>query len=305
MRGEPITFFNRYSGAYEKETVYGEASLRFAYETSLGRGLTALVFSRPFLSRLFGWYMRRPASKKRIRPFVEQYGLDAETFARPLEDYDSFNAFFCRELKPGVRPVDPDPRSVVFPADARHLGWESLGTERSVFVKGQQWDLRALLGNDPELCRTFAGGSLVLSRLCPVDYHHFHYPVSGGVGDSRWLDKRLFSVSPISLRQRLAYLWENHRCLTLIDTPEIGEVCFIEVGATNVGTIHHRPLPPDRQVGKGDPKGWFSFGGSSVITLFPKGAVTLSEDLLRTTREGVELYAHVGDRMGTFQEGNP
>ena len=300
MRGEPIQIHDRYAGKVVKEAVYGEGSLRFVYETAVGRAGAALVFSWPFFSRLFGWYMKRPASAGKIRPFVEKYGLDPREFSQQLDAYDSFNAFFCRELRPGARPVDPAADSVVFPADGRHLGFQELGTEQRVFVKGQSWDLDALLGGNAELVRRFAGGSLVLSRLCPVDYHHFHFPVGGRVEEINWLDQRLYSVSPIALRQRLAYLWENKRCLTRIRTAAIGEVCFIEVGATNVGTIRHRPVLDGGIVEKGSPKGWFEFGGSSVITLFEPGAVRLSDDLLTCTNNGIELYARCGDKMGTF-----
>lgn len=300
MRGQPIQIFNRYTGSRSAEAVYGETALRFAYETSIGRALTATLFSRPLLSRIFGWHMKRPGSVAKIRPFIEKYGIDASEFRQPIDQFSSFNDFFCRELRPEARPVDADPQAVVFPADARHLGFQQLGTEQQVFVKGQEWDLAALLGGDAELCRRFTGGSLVLSRLCPVDYHHFHFPVSGRVTETRWLGQRLYSVSPISLRARLACLWQNKRCLTRIHTPGHGEVCFIEVGATNVGSIHHRELPPDQSVSKGDPKGWFEFGGSSVITLFEPGAVSLSGDLLTTSAEPIELYAHMGDRMGAF-----
>ncbi|NDV62572.1 phosphatidylserine decarboxylase [Puniceicoccales bacterium CK1056] len=300
MRGEPIEIFDRYTGQELQEAVYGESSLRLVYETSVGRAGAACLFSRPFISRLFGWYMKRPASAKKVRPFVKRYGLNEAEFSRPLDAYESFNAFFCRELHPEARPVDADPDSVVFPADARHLGFQELGSEERVFVKGQSWDLGKLLGGDAELIRRFSGGSLVLSRLCPVDYHHFHYPASGTVESANWLGQRLYSVSPIALRQRLAYLWENLRYLTRIKTDSIGEVCFIEVGATNVGSIQHRPLPPDGKVTKGEPKGWFEFGGSSVITLFEPGKVILSDDLITCSAKGIELYARCGDKMGIF-----
>jgi phosphatidylserine decarboxylase len=304
MRGAPIRIFNRYSGQYEQEAVYGEAALRFAYENPLGRWLTLLLFSRPFVSRLFGWHMRRPASARKVRPFVERYAVDATEFSRQLEDYRSFNDFFTRELKPDARPVDTDPQSAVFPADGRHLGWQQLGTEERIFVKGQVWNLPGLLGGDDGLARRFAGGSLVLSRLCPVDYHHFHYPVGGTVLASRWLDGRLYSVSPVALRRRIACIWENKRRLTRIRTGTFGEVCFIEVGATNVGSIRQHPLPADGRVAKGESKGWFEFGGSSVITLFEPGRVRLSADLLEQSAAGVELYAHVGDWMGTAATDN-
>jgi phosphatidylserine decarboxylase len=298
MQGEPITYFDRYEEAYKEEAVYGGSALRFAYETLPGRVLGWLFFSRPFLSRLFGWWMKRPASRKRIRPFVEAYGLDREAFLVPLDAYKSFNDFFCRELKAGARPVDPDPQTVVFPSDGRHLGWQSIGEEERVFVKGQQWHLEALLGNDVELAKRYTGGSLVLSRLCPVDYHHFHFPVSGRLVESRWLGRPLYSVSPIALRHRLAYLWENKRCLYLYETREAGLVGFIAVGATNVGTIRQHPMEAGEEFPKGAPHGWFEFGGSSVITLFEPGRVDLSPDLVNHSRSGVEMYAHVGDIMG-------
>jgi phosphatidylserine decarboxylase len=105
-------------------------------------------------------------------------------------------------------------------------------------------------------------------------------------------------VSPIALRRHLDYLTGNKRCLTLLETENSGTCCFIEVGATNVGTIRHAELPEDKVVNRGARKGWFEFGGSSVVTLFEKGRVQLSEDLVEQTQNGVELYARMGDRMG-------
>lgn len=298
MSGCPIRFFDRYSRSYCEEEVYGERALRWTYETPIGRALGWMLVARPFFSKLFGWYMKRPGSRARIVPFIEKYALDPSEFKRSPEQFGSFNEFFVRELKPGVRQVDADPGSVVFPADGRHMGWQEIGTEEHVFIKGQKWSLGELLGMDSTLSNRFEGGTLVLSRLCPVDYHHFHYPVGGVQRACRWRGTRLFSVSPIALRHDLSYLWKNKRCLNLIETETAGLCCLIEIGATNVGTIKHRPLPQDGRVQKGKPKGWFEFGGSSVITLFEHGRINLSEDLLKVSAEGVELYARVGDTMG-------
>ncbi|MEX0324775.1 MAG: archaetidylserine decarboxylase [Puniceicoccaceae bacterium] len=298
MNGHPITYFDRYKQAMQQEAVYGDGALRFAYETLPGRVLGWLFFSRPLFSALFGWWMKRPASRRRILPFIKKYGIDTTEFLQTPDTFRSFNDFFCRQLKPDARPVDNDPAAVVFPADGRHLGWPELGTEQSVFVKGQQWDLDKLLGGDPELIRLFAGGSLVLSRLCPVDYHHFHYPVSGLTVDSHWLGKRLYSVSPIALRYRLSCIWENKRQLSLMQTEAHGQVLFIAVGATNVGSIRYHSPQGDQPFNKGQPFGWFEFGGSSVMTLFQPGRFRLSDDLVELTATGTELYARVGDRMG-------
>ena len=300
MSGAPVRIFNRYTDQFEEEAIYGEGFIRFAYETALGRAFTGLIGSRPLISKIVGWHMRRPSSKGKIIPFIKRYGLNADEFAQPVESFRDFNDFFRRELKQEARPVAEDPDAVVFPADGRHLGWPKIGSEERVFVKGQHWDLDGLLGNDPALIKTFAGGTLVLSRLCPVDYHRFHFPASGRLVESRWLGKRLFSVNPISLRMRLSFLWENRRCLNLLQTPNLGQICFIEIGATNVGSIRHESLPPDAFFKKGQMKGWFEFGGSSLITLFEPERIELSPDLVSKSGEGIELYARVGDRMGTI-----
>jgi phosphatidylserine decarboxylase len=298
MAVDPIIYLDRYTGALTEEAVYGEGALRFAYDTRTGRWLSRMLFSQPWLSRIFGWYMKRPASTARIRPFIEKYGINTEELAQRVEAYGSFNEFFRRELKPEARPLDPDAGAVLFPADARHSGWQELGTEARVFVKGQSWDLEGLLGGDAELAGRFKGGTLVLSRLCPVDYHHFHYPVSGRVTEQRLLQGPLFSVSPIALRRRLGYLWENRRYRVRIDSGQFGEVCLIIVGATNVGSIELSSLPGDGLVERGSRAGCFEFGGSSVLTLFERDRVRLSADLSKATAEGVELYARMGDRMG-------
>ena len=124
MSADPITYFDRYAAAEKQEAVYGDGALRFAYENAAGRVLTWLLFSRPLISRIFGWYMKRSRSAGRVAPFVRKYGLKADEFAQPVESFTTFNDFFCRELKASARPVDQDAESVVFPADARHLGFQ-------------------------------------------------------------------------------------------------------------------------------------------------------------------------------------
>lgn len=296
--GDEVRILNRYSGQEETEAIYGEWALRLCYGTALGRWLTASLVARAGFSRFYGWWMRRPSTVRRIRPFIDRYKVDESEFAAPAESYASFNAFFCRRLKAASRPVDRAERSIVFPADGRHMGWERLGEEQAVFVKGQRWDLEALLG-DGSLAREFAGGTLVLSRLCPVDYHHFHYPVAGRPLWRRPIEGKLYSVSPLALRVRLSYFWSNHRMLEVMESRHGRRVCLLDVGATNVGSIRYGEALA-AEVGKGAHRGWFEFGGSSVATLFPAGTVRLSEDLREATASGRELYARTGDAMGEW-----
>ncbi len=295
MADDPITFFNRSTGRLEQEQIYGEAPLRFAYQNPAGRAALELIVKRAVFSRWYGWRMDKAASRTRVQPFIAKYGLDPAEFADAPESYASFNEFFCRKLKPGARPVDADPAAVVFPADGRHLGFQNVAGAPGVFVKGQQFDIPALLGS-AELGARYREGTLVLSRLCPVDYHRFHFPCAGTPGTPRLINGPLYSVSPIALRRRLAYLWENKRVITELVTPRLGTVLLIEVGATNVGSII-QTMTSGAPVAKGSEKGCFKFGGSSTITVFEPGKVRLAADLIAHSAEHRELYARMGEEM--------
>jgi phosphatidylserine decarboxylase len=143
-----------------------------------------------------------------------------------------------------------------------------------------------------------------MSRLCPVDYHRFHFPVGGIPEKPHFIEGPIFSVNPIALRQNIRFLFENRRARSLIETPEHGSVLMFEIGATNVGSIEYTFVPGE-PVQKGAEKGYFKFGGSSMITLFEPGRVSLAEDLLHQTRQQIELYARIGDRLGTLLSRSP
>jgi phosphatidylserine decarboxylase len=295
----PIKYYNRYTGGLETESVYGESWLRWAYENPLGRLSLPLLCARPWFSRWYGKRMSHPSSTAKIADFIRDYSVDTAEFIEPEGGFRSFNDFFMRRLKPEARPIDSDPASVVFPADGRHLGFANAAEVEGVFIKGQHWDIDLLVG-DPELANRFRKGVLILSRLCPVDYHHFHFAAAGCPGPAHAIAGALYSVSPIALRRNLAYMWRNYREVTVVENPEIGVFLQIEIGATNVGTILQN-YQPDKDIAKGDHKGCFSFGGSSVITLFPEGSVALSPDLLDFSHKNTEVYAKMGDKMGMIQ----
>lgn len=294
MPAEPITFFNRHTGKLDTEAVYGEGFLRFVYENPLGKVALHMLVKRAAFSQWYGWRMDQPKSAAKIAPFIAQYGLDANEFAEPASSFGSFNDFFYRKLKPSARPVDSDPRSIVFPADGRHLLIENIAACDEFFIKGTRFDLAALLG-DAALAQKFAHGSMLISRLCPVDYHRFHFPCDGTPDEPELLNGPLYSVSPIALKQLPSILWENKRCLTRIATPTLGEVLFLEVGATCVGSIIHTSTP-NAPIRKGDEKGYFRFGGSCVITIFEPGRLAWDADLIEHGKAGREVYARVGER---------
>lgn len=299
MSAEPIRYFHRYKQTVETERVYGGAWLRWTYQTSLGRLSLGLAVKRAIVSRYYGWKMSMRASANRVLPFIVDYDLDVDEFAKKPFSFKSFNDFFYRALKPAARPIAAGDRVAVLPADGRHLAFQNVDATAGFYAKGQKFSLESFLG-DKALAAEFAGGSLLLSRLCPVDYHRFHFPVSGAPGEARLIKGWLYSVSPIALRLNLGYLWENKRMITLVDSPVFGRVAVCEIGATMVGSILQTYLP-GRAVVKGEEKGLFKFGGSCVVTLFQPGRIKLDDDLVRHSADGLEVYAKMGDRLGEAQ----
>ena len=291
-----IQFFNRSKGTVETECVYGENWLKLIYDNPFGKLLLWAAVKKAWFSRWYGWRMSQPASKARIRPFIRKYKLDEEEFDSDPEGFRSFNEFFSRKLKPDARPIEQENAVAVFPADGRHLGVQDLSANLGFYVKGQKFDLPNLFQSE-ELAGRFRKGSLIISRLCPVDYHRFHAPVSGKISEARLINGSLFSVNPIALRKRLSVFWENKRYLCMIDSDYHGKVAQFIVGATCVGSATFT-FSQNQRVKKGDELGYFSFGGSSVLTLFEKDRLRISEDVQQHSQANIETYAKMGEEMG-------
>ena len=296
MPPEPIRYYDRYALTVKTEQIYGEKWLRFAYETPVGRFFTWLLVRRAFFSKWYGWRMNRRASGQLVLPFITDYNIDVDEFAKSAFDFRTFNEFFHRALQPAARPIAAGERVAVFPADGRHLAIPDVNAAAGFYVKGAKFSLPELLG-DSALAAKFFGGAMLISRLCPVDYHRFHFPVGGTPRDARRIDGWLYSVSPVALRRNLRYLVENKREVTTIESPVFGAVAMVEVGATNVGSIR-QAFVPDRPVAKGDEKGLFAFGGSCVITLFERGRIRFDADVMASNSDFIECYARMGDRLG-------
>jgi phosphatidylserine decarboxylase len=294
MASSVIRYFDRSSRTVKTEKIYGEAWMRLIYGNPLGRMALWLVVRRAFFSRFYGWKMNWRSSALQVLPFIAKYNVDVDEFAKSAFDYKTFNEFFCRALKPSARPIAPGDKVAIFPADGRHLAFPDVARAGGFYVKGATFTPADLLGAEGE---KFAGGAMLISRLCPTDYHRFHFPVGGVVGATTETPGWLYSVSPLALRRRLRYLLENKRQMTLIESPDFGTVAMVEIGATNVGSILQNHIP-GQPVNKGEEKGLFSFGGSCVVTFFQRGRIVFDADIVGQSENCVETYARMGDRLG-------
>ncbi len=297
-----IHIINRVSGAIEEEQIWGESALRFVYgknflSKTLG-ALVRLITSNPLVSKLWGAYHDREETRKNIEPFCKKYSIDTSEFEQPLAAFSSFNDFFVRKLKRSARPIDPDPKSAILPADARYLIFPDLGTT-DFLIKGVRFKLEPFL-QSPELAKQFQGGVGILARLCPTDCHRFVFPVSGRASPSKWIAGSYLSVSPIATHQFPAIFWTNVRELTLIESEKFGLVAMVEIGATNCASIIQTYTPG--QVEKGQETGYFRLGGSAIMLLFEKDKLELSEDLITLSKKGFEIRGLIGQKLGSYKE---
>ena len=297
MAETSVVFFHRQRRELVEEQVPGEAWLRWLYSSSpSGRVALHLLVKRAFFSAWYGRKMDKPKSVRHVLPFIADHDIDVDEFTKSAFAYKTFNEFFYRQLKDTARPIHADAAGAILPADGRHLVFPDVDKADGFYVKGERFDLDELLGGEL-LAQQFAGGSMVISRLAPVDYHRFHFPCAGLPARASAISGPLFSVNPIALRRNVRYLVQNKRMITLLDSERFGTVAMVEVGATMVGGIR-QTYSGGLKVRKGDEKGLFKFGGSCVITVFQKGRIVFDSDLVEQSNRFTETYAKMGERLG-------
>lgn len=296
-----IFFIDRTTKKREKEKVYGHFFLKVLY----GKGVVCRFFSLfllplfariSFFSWLYGVFQKSHLSRHKVKPFIQSYGIDSTEFLEPVDAFTSFNDFFIRRLKPKCRPIAPEENVAVLPADARYLVFPNVATVDGFWVKGKKFSLTDLLQSE-SLAARYQEGAMVIARLCPVDYHRFHFPCQCIPGQAQLINGPLFSVNPIALKRNIEILSENKRMLTELQTPNFGTVLFMEVGATYVGSIH-QTYAPGNSCAKGEEKGYFAFGGSCLILLFEPGAIIFDQDLIAASNQKIEVRGQLGQSLG-------
>ncbi|SCA55550.1 Phosphatidylserine decarboxylase proenzyme 1 [Candidatus Terasakiella magnetica] len=291
----PITVIDRETGTSFKEVVLGEKWIRWAYQDSNSGLVEKLLFRSSAISKLMGWWYDSSFSKGKIQAAIDELSIDESEFAAPKESFASFNDFFIRHLKPEARPFSTDDKIIASPADGRVLVFPKLDKDVFVPVKGYPFSIEKML---PGISERFKDGALAIVRLCPADYHRYHFPCAGHITQTKDLDGALHSVNPIALGSGPDVFGDNKRSYTLIETANIGTYCFIEVGAFGVGSIVNTCTSGD--VSKMDEKGYFKFGGSTVVVVFEKDQIQFSDDLVQNSAQGRETLVKVGQELARF-----
>jgi phosphatidylserine decarboxylase len=249
-----------------------------------------------------------PDSKAHIQPFIQTFGLEdglAELQRPNIEDYSCFNDFFGRQLKDGARPIAEPENTLVTssPADCRLTAYPTVDLATKYWIKGAGFTIEHLLG-DAELAKKFDGGSIVIARLAPQDYHRWHAPVDGTVVSIKNIPGAYYTVNPQAIKEPgiLDVFCENKRSVMLLQRTETNApIAVVAVGAMLVGSIKYNDGvdQPGAQIRRGQCLGGFYYGGSTVIVVYPPGEVVLDEDLVKNSTElGCETQMKVGWRTG-------
>ena len=262
--------------------------------TRPGRLLVKLMI-RPGVSRAAGWLLDRRVSALAVRPFIRKNHICMDDFEQ--RRFRSFNDFFTRRVLPGKRPVDDAPTHLIAPCDSKLTVYD-IRPDSRFRVKGTEYTLEGLL-QSKELAETFLGGTLLLFRLTVGDYHRYTYIDSGFVTGSTRIPGVFHTVNPAAASRCPIYR-ENTREYSLLESLRFGTVLQMEVGAAMVGRIVN--APGSRNVRRGEEKGRFEFGGSTVIVLLQKGRAILDADLLRNTAQDAETVVRLGERIGIKAE---
>lgn len=290
-----IKFINRSDKSIEIERPPGEELLNFLYHNPFGEKLILPIAKQKFISKWYGKVMDKPSSKKRIEPFVKSLNIDMTEAQKNIDEFESFNDFFYRKLKPGVRTIE---NGLVSPGDGKILAFENISEINTFFVKGKKFTLKEFLQND-ELSEEHANSSMVILRLAPNDYHRYHFPYDGIPTQPEKIDGVYYSVSPISLNKKFTEVFsQNKKEICKLRTTDRGEILIIPVGATMVGSLNST-FESDSLVKKGEEMGYFAFGGSSVVLLFNSNSFELDTDLIENTKNKLETYVKMGEKIGT------
>lgn len=264
--------------------------LVFLYNNLLGRVLLKFL-TQPTVSRVAGWFMDSGLSVCLIKPFIKKNNIEVSQFEN--RKYKSYNDFFTRKTIAGSRIIDMNKNDLIAPCDSRLTVYKI--DDKNIFnIKNSYYRLEDLL-KDKALAEKYRDGYCLIFRLSVDDYHRYCYIDDGIKNDNIHIKGVLHTVRPIALDKYNIYK-ENAREYTVLKTDNFGDVVQIEVGALMIGRIknHHN----NYQFTRGEEKGMFEFGGSTIVLLIEKNRVKIDSEILKNTREGYETVVKLGMKIG-------
>ena len=274
-----------------KKTTSQDKFLKFVYTHTATRVLMRPLLL-PAVSRLGGKLLNTKVSAVFAGLFARTHGIDLNKYEK--QKFDSYNDFFTRKIKPGHRKFDRVKENFCAPCDSR-LSIYPITAEGKVRVKDTEYTMESLF-RSRKIARHYEGGTLCIFRLTVDDYHHYSFVDDGRMGYIYRIPGVFHTVNPAANDVCQIY-HENTREYCLLKTEQFGTIAMMEVGAMMVGKITNLK-PGACEVKKGEEKGYFEFGGSTIVLLLQHGKVRLDSDLIENSENGYETIVRMGERIG-------
>ena len=257
--------------------------LKFFYENLFGRIILKILTTK-FIANVVRIYQNSFLSKHKIKSFIKKNKINMDEYIS--ENFKSFNSFFMRKIKDGKRPLE---NGLISPCDSK-VSVYKINNDLSLNIKNSIYTIDELIGEDAS---DFQDGYCIVYRLCVDDYHHYIYPFDGIVLSSKLIKGKLHTVQPIALKKHKVFS-ENTRIVTNVESNDYGKVAIIEVGAMLIGKIVNEDVTEFK---RGDEKGHFEFGGSTIIYLFKKDSISINQLFIDNTNNDIETIVKMGNSL--------
>lgn len=293
-----INYYNRQNKIMETEKVVGDKSIKAIYSTPIGKGVLELFLKKRLFTKLYGSYCDTEYSSKKIDNFIKEYDINMNRYKKNFSfEFNSFNDFFTRELKSDHLNINKDKSTLISPCDGKLLAYSNINVDKIIQVKDFTYSLKELIG-DETLANTYSNGLCLVFRLCPTDYHRFHFIDNGFCSTTSKIPGTYYSVNPIALENKAKLFCQNKREWSLLNSDNFDKVLYVEVGASCVGTII-QSYDSESKITRGEEKGYFKFGGSTVILFIKDGICKIDDDILEHSKEGIETSVMFSESIGT------
>ena len=255
--------------------------LLFLYNTIIGR-IFLKVFTSRIISKLYAKYMNSKLSVHKIKKFIKKNNINMTEYEKVI--YNSFNDFFTRKIKKNKRKID---KGLISICDSKLSVYE-INENTSFNIKNSIYTIEELIGENNNYNFKYA----LVFRLCVDDYHHYHFIDDGQIISNKKIDGILHTVQPLALKKQKVFL-ENSREVTILDTKNYGKVCYVEVGAMMIGKITNLEKETFK---KGEEKGYFEFGGSTVVVLM-EDKIKINKKIIENTKKDIETIVKLGQSL--------
>ncbi len=265
--------------------------LSFLYNSAVGRIFLKPIVKNESFSNVVGKFMNSKISKVMIKRFIKNHNINMDDYE--CKKYNSFNDFFTRKIKLSKRIIDKTPNAFIAPCDAKITCYK-IYDDLKFNVKNSVYSVNSIIKND-KLASLYDGGYALVFRLSPEDYHHYLFCDDGVIINNYKIKGMFHTVNPI-VYDKYKVFKENTRECTIIKTKRFKTLTYVEVGALLVGKI--RNIKKEGTIKKGEEKGYFEYGGSTIVILVQKDVIALDDDIIENSNNGLETYVKYGEKIG-------